>query len=66
MPENITHTSLTRQLKKLEKEGIIIRRDYKQVPPKVEYSLSELGESFKPVLEELKIWGLNYIKNIKY
>lgn len=63
MPEKITHTSLSRQLKILEKEGLIIRKDYNQVPPKVEYSLSEMGRKFEPVLDALKIWGKDYIAN---
>ncbi|OOB76840.1 MAG: transcriptional regulator [Epulopiscium sp. Nuni2H_MBin003] len=61
MPEKMTHTTLSRQLKLLEKEGLIIRREYNQVPPKVEYELSEIGKNFIPVLNALKIWGEEYI-----
>lgn len=61
MPEEMTHTTLSRQLKALEKEGLIIRKEYQQVPPKVEYALSEIGEKFKNVLVELQIWGNEYI-----
>ena len=62
MPEEITHTTLSRQLKTLENEGLIIRREYQQIPPKVEYSLSEVGEKFKKVLSVLEVWGNDYIQ----
>ena len=62
MPEEMTHTTLSRQLKTLENEGLIIRREYNQIPPKVEYSLSEIGEKFKDVLCVLEVWGNEYIQ----
>lgn len=62
MPEEMTHTTLSRQLKTLEDEGLIIRREYQQIPPKVEYSLSEVGEKFKNVLSVLEVWGNDYIQ----
>lgn len=62
MPEEMTHTTLSRQLKTLEDEGLIIRKEYQQIPPKVEYSLSEIGEKFKKVLSELEVWGDEYIQ----
>ena len=62
MPEEMTHTTLSRQLKKLENEGLIIRKEYQQIPPKVEYYLSEIGEKFKDVLSVLEVWGNDYIK----
>lgn len=61
MPEEMTHTTLSRQLKALESEGLIVRKEYSQVPPKVEYSLSEIGSKFSAVLAELEIWGNEYI-----
>ena len=61
MPEEMTHTTLSRQLKTLEDEGLIVRKEYQQIPPKVEYSLSEIGEKFKIVLASLEIWGNEYI-----
>jgi len=54
---NITKKMLTQQLKELEQDGIIERKVYHQVPPKVEYSLSEYGESLKPVLKAMEAWG---------
>ena len=62
MPEEMTHTTLSRQLKALEQEGLIVRREYQQIPTKVEYSLSEIGEKFKSVLAELELWGEEYIR----
>ena len=47
MPEEMTHTTLSRQLKKLEEEGLIERIEYQQIPPKVEYKLSDIGEKFR-------------------
>ncbi len=65
MPEGMTHTTLSRQLKFLEEEGLVIRKEYNQVPPKVEYSLSDVGKEFQPVLSELNIWGEKYIEKLK-
>lgn len=62
MPEEMTHTTLSRQLKKLEEEGLIERIEYQQIPPKVEYKLSDIGEKFRKVLNELEIWGNEYIQ----
>ncbi len=65
MPEEMTHTTLSRQLKLLEQEGLIIRKEYNQVPPKVEYSLSEIGKNLQPTLDELTKWGYAYIEHLK-
>lgn len=65
MPEAMTHATLSRQLKKLEEEGLIKRVEYSQIPPKVEYSLSEIGIKFMPVLEMIMNWGSEYIAYIK-
>lgn len=62
MPEEMTHTTLSRQLRTLEDEGLIIRTEYQQVPPKVDYRLSEIGEKFKKVLSVLEVWGNEYIQ----
>ena len=53
---------ISRQLKKLEEEGLIERIEYQQIPPKVEYKLSNIGEKFRKVLKELEIWGNEYIQ----
>lgn len=59
MPE-VTQRMLTRQLRELEDHGIIIRKVYAEVPPKVEYSLSELGLTLIPVIRTLSDWGRMY------
>ena len=53
----ITHKMLSTQLKELEADGLIVRREYPQVPPKVEYSMSERGLTLMPVLQSLCEWG---------
>ena len=62
MPENMTHTTLSRQLKLLEDEGLIVRHVYSEIPPKVEYTLSDIGQRFDPVLDALAKWGDEYIE----
>jgi DNA-binding HxlR family transcriptional regulator len=54
----ITQRMLTAKLRELEGRGVIARKVYPVVPPKVEYSLTELGDSLKPVLEALRTWSL--------
>ena len=53
----VTHKMLTQQLRELERDGLVHREVYKQVPPKVEYSLSELGTRLAPILEAMHSWG---------
>ncbi len=53
----ITDSSLTKQLRELEADGFINRYDYKEIPPHVEYTLTELGKSFVSVLNYIKKWG---------
>ena len=65
MPEDMTHATLAHQLKQLEAEGLITRKDYMQIPPKVEYSLSDIGREFRPVLDALETWGTKYIGFMK-
>lgn len=57
MLPNITQRMLTNQLRELEADGLVHREVYPQVPPKVEYSLTELGLTLKTILVELKLWG---------
>ncbi len=64
IPE-ITQATLTKQLRKLEEYGLIHREVYQEVPPKVEYSLTELGRAFSPVLEQFQIWGDKYIESLQ-
>lgn len=53
----ISDKILNNQLKELEKDGIIIRKEYPQIPPRVEYRLSKRGLSLMPILEEMCKWG---------
>ncbi|MEK4485728.1 helix-turn-helix domain-containing protein [Psychrobacillus sp. FSL H8-0484] len=53
----ITQKMLTNQLRELEQEDIITRKVYPQVPPKVEYSITEYGKSLEPILEAMHEWG---------
>ena len=53
----ITQKMLTQQLREMEKDGIVDRKVYPQVPPKVEYSLTSLGKSLKPVVDAMCHWG---------
>ncbi|QOZ26558.1 helix-turn-helix domain-containing protein [Bradyrhizobium sp. CCBAU 51753] len=54
---SVTQRMLTKQLRALEQDGLVIRKVYAEVPPRVEYTLSELGESLRPVIDILKAWG---------
>ena len=55
--KNISDKTLSTYLKELESDRLIIRREYPQIPPKVEYSLSDRGKSLMAVLDQLCIWG---------
>lgn len=57
---NITEKMLTQQLRELETDNLIIRNIYREVPPKVEYSLTEFGEKVLPVLAQLREFGVLY------
>ena len=58
--EGISQKVLTDSLRSMEADGIITRTVYAEVPPRVEYALSELGESMRPILDAMKAWGENY------
>ncbi|AIQ63569.1 regulatory protein [Paenibacillus stellifer] len=57
----ITHKMLSGQLKELEKDDLVIRKEYPQVPPKVEYKLSQKGQTLMPVLQTLCTWGTDHM-----
>lgn len=61
----MTHATLSKQLKRMEADGLVIRTEYPQVPPKVEYSLSPVGGKFRSVLDVLRDWGFDYIDYLK-
>ncbi|WP_068621302.1 winged helix-turn-helix transcriptional regulator [Paenibacillus tuaregi] len=56
----ITQFMLTLQLRELERDGIIHREVFKEVPPRVEYSLTDFGRTLKPVITSMKAWGESY------
>ena len=58
--EGISQKVLTESLRSMEADGIIVRTVYAEVPPRVEYSLSELGETMRPILDAMQKWGTNY------
>ena len=62
--ENITTKTLTEQLRELEDKKIIKRTIYPEIPPKVEYSLTEIGSSIEPILKTLCDWGNDYLELI--
>lgn len=57
---NVTQRMLTLQLRELESDGIVERTVHAEVPPRVDYELTELGMTLKPVLLAMRIWGLKY------
>ena len=60
--EGISQKVLTDSLRSMEADGIITRTVYPEVPPRVEYALSELGESMRPIIASMEQWGLSYKK----
>lgn len=63
MPD-ITERMLTRQLRELEADGLVHREVYREVPPRVEYSLTELGLSVLPVLTQMRQWGVELERHL--
>lgn len=59
--EGISQKVLTENLRKMEADGIIERTVYAEVPPRVEYSLSELGDTLRPIIEVMRAWGNDYL-----
>lgn len=55
--KDISESTLTKQLRELETDGFVSRHIYQEIPPKVEYSLTDLGKSFIPVLEHMMSWS---------
>ena len=57
---NVSQKVLTAQLRDMEEKGLVNRHVYAEVPPRVEYSLTELGKSLKPILDAMWAWGEGY------
>ena len=62
--DGVSQKVLTDSWRSMESDGIIVRTVYPEVPPRVEYSLSELGESMRPIIKSMEEWGLDYKKNM--
>lgn len=58
--DGISQKVLTDSLRSMEEDGIVTRTVYPEVPPRVEYALSELGESMRPIIKAMEIWGTEY------
>ena len=59
----ITYKALSRELKEMEADGLVRRKEYPQVPPKVEYSLTEKGASLYPIMEQMCQWGTEHSRD---
>lgn len=62
---NVSQKVLTAQLRAVEDSGLLTRKVYAEVPPKVEYTLTELGESLKPILDSMWNWGEEYKASLR-
>lgn len=62
---DISTRMLTKELKFLEQKGVVTRKAYATVPPKVEYSLTEIGQSTAPIIASISNWGESYLKAVK-
>lgn len=62
--DGISQKVLTDSLRSMEADGIVSRTVFAEVPPRVEYSLSELGESLRPIIKAMEVWGTNYKNNV--
>lgn len=63
--DGISQKVLTDSLRSMEEDGIITRTVYPEVPPHVEYALSEIGESMRPIINSMAEWGTDYKKNLE-
>ena len=63
--DGISQKALTEALRSMEADGIVSRTVYPEVPPRVEYSLTELGESMRPIIKSMEYWGMAYKEQVK-
>ncbi len=63
--DGISQKALTDSLRSMEADGIITRTVYPEVPPRVEYALSELGESMRPIIKSMEAWGNSYKQELE-
>ena len=64
-PPDLRQKALADSLRAMESDGVITRTVYPEVPPRVEYALSELGETMRPILKALEVWGASYQELVK-
>lgn len=62
---SVSQKVLTAQLRDMEEDGLVNRKVYAEVPPRVEYALTELGQSLKPILDAMRNWGEGYKDSLK-
>lgn len=62
----VTNKMLSQQLKELIKDGLVIRKDYQQIPPKVEYRISNRGKTLENIIENMCIWGIDHMNEYPY
>lgn len=62
--DGISEKMLTQSLKEMVQDQLIIRKAYPEIPPKVEYSLSEIGITLRPIIDSMKVWGIEYKNKI--
>jgi DNA-binding HxlR family transcriptional regulator len=55
---SLTHRTLSKALKEMDEEGLVVRKDYGEIPPRVDYALTDLGRSLRPVLEAMEAWAI--------
>ena len=60
----ITQKMLTQELRALERDGLVLREQYPEIPPKVVYSLTELGETLKPIINSIDQWKTTHFKSV--
>ncbi|SFL60467.1 transcriptional regulator, HxlR family [Gracilibacillus orientalis] len=63
--DNVSHKTISNQLKELMDDGIVSRKVYPEMPPKVEYSVTELGQTLVPIVEMMYTWGKQRISQLK-
>lgn len=63
--ETVTHRTLTLQLRELEQDGVVKRTVYPEVPPRVEYELTDLGFSMQPIIQAIYDWGTDYQQQVR-
>jgi len=55
---SVTHRTLSKALKEMEQDGLVVRKDYGEIPPRVDYGLTDLGRSLRPILQAMEAWAV--------